>query len=250
MPGPIWPPTNIAGCVGWYDMLDGVYTESAGSVTAVRNMVTGSDDMVEATNPPALGTGATGINGLPCLAPDGSNDRLISTEASVVAPFIGVDVALTITLVYQPTLIDSGARALFAAGNSGVATSRTMFYRRSSGLHAWLTISDTGEQTGGGTIDNLMFQTRPVVVSLVTGPPAANFQVVNGARVPPRFGGVTSVGQITPDRVAISCRPDSTPDLFDNSRIGAVIVHDKALAVDAVRGLHAALMGRWGITPP
>lgn len=247
LPGPIWPPERIAGCVAHYNMLDGVYTDGGGTVTAFRNMITGSDDMAEATNPPTLDL--TGINGRPCFTGDGTSMQLISTEATVVAPFIGNMRARTALFVIggQP---DSTIRAIFAAANSGVSAARSVVYRHltNGGVP---TVSETITPDAAVT-SNASFrtpQTSPRVVAIINQGPSVII-LMNGARAEQQSPSLlVSPGQVTPNRVGFLCRPDSAPDQFHSISIGAGIIYDHALTVPECVGLSFALMGRWGIQP-
>lgn len=242
-PGPIWPPTRLPGCVAWYDMLE-TYTESGGNVTAIRNMVTGSDDMAEATNPPALDL--TGINGRPCMVPDGTNDIMLSTEASVVAAFAGVEMPVTVTAVY---LNNGGvSRILFGAGNSGVSGARTYVFRHTSLARALTVhrIDDAGRTAQPGV--NATGRS-PTVVSAVVS--ARYWDLVQDGKLSSRAGPegiLVPTGQLTANRVGLFCRPDSGPDGFWPNPTGCLIIHAGTLDIASVRGLQAALMGRWGLS--
>lgn len=243
--GPIWPPTNLPGCVAWYDMLE-TYTESGGTVTAIRNMVTGSDAMSEATNPPALNL--TGINGLPCMVPDGTNDRLISTEAPVFQVFNNLVSPLTMIAVCSLTSL-AGARVLFGAGNSGVASSSSHTMQTTISLGGVLRqnrIGDNGVSTtlnrtegiplgvpfvwSAGTNGNDGFHTvnlEPTTTSIATGTAFAR------------------AGLVTANRTALFCRPDSAPDTFGNMPAGCFLLYSRRLPDSELLGVVAALMGRW-----
>lgn len=246
-PGPIWPPTRIAGCVAWYDMLE-TYTESGGNVTAIRNMVSGSDDMAEATNPPALDL--AGLNGRPCMVPNGTSSLLISTEAAVVAPFIGTQTEFTITTVFRiRTHVIGPGTTLFGAASSAVATNRSFVFGRETASTQFVVRrrADNGANTAGFIPTGVV--SYPRVVTAIIRSNTFAF-VVNGRSLTPNVADLSPTGALTPDRVGFFCRPSSTPSLFEDSPTGAAIIHAGALDIGSVRGLHTALMGRWGISAP
>jgi hypothetical protein len=247
LPGPVWPPTKLPGCVAWYDMLQ-TYTDGGGTVTAIRNMVTGSDAMAEATNPPALDL--TGINGRPCMAPDGSNDLLISTEAAVLAAFNGAQLPVTLTAVLQPIDPAVASMVVFSAANSGVANRTWMFFRNVNNIYQVQIIDDAGV-SGPARGPAVAVPLLPRVVSLVVGDTYVHGMANNGPYVDNRGGQGNTLlpaGAITVDRVGLFARVDSAPDGFSSIKLGCLIIHSVALARASLRGLHSALMGRWGIS--
>lgn len=261
---PIWPPTKLPCCVAWWDMLE-TYTESGGTVTAIRNMVSGSDDMAEATNPPALEL--TGLSGLPTMKADGSNDRLISTEAAVVAAVSGTEPRYALFTVIAPTAPTGKVNAVyFGAGNSGEISNNTAYHGRFGfaaaeddnwGLERRVSASDTNSWLSGAVTSY-----APQVVSYV-GFGIARMRV----NLQPAMGGTTrggasgagsgfgiqaTTGALAPDRVAFFCRPDSNPDSFCRDRISAALLFDlnqmgRTLTLAEELGIIAGLMGRWRI---
>ncbi len=244
---PIWPPTRLPGCVAWYDMLE-TYTTPGATVTAIRNMVTGADDMAEATNPPALEL--VGLNGLPCMKGDGTNDQLISTEASAVSAFVGLAPAHTLFLVCEFVLPVATTRALVSAAASA-----------GNGNHDYVTIAPGGpvgprlreQRTGdNGQAGNVTTSTAvdfvsvPQVVSFASdGSGSAVYS--NLAQVATSMSSIALKPTATPDRLGIFCRPAGTPSLFSAHRIGAVLLYRRNLPPSEVRGVISALMARWRI---
>jgi len=247
LPGPIWPPTRLPGCVAWYDMLE-TYTDGGGTVTAIRNMVTGSDDMAEATNPPALSL--TGLNGRPCMAPDGTNDRLISSEASVFQPFNSTVAPLTMIAVCSLTSL-AGARTLFGAGNSGVASSSTHIMQTTISLGGVLRQNRIGD--GGASTTLNRTEGIPLGVPFVWSAGTDGndgFHTVNLERTRTSIATGTAfarAGLVAADRTAFFCRPDSAPDTFGNMMTGCFLLFARRLPDSELLGIVAALMGRWRI---
>lgn len=247
LPGPIWPPTKLPGCVGWLDMLE-TYTESGGTVTAIRNMVSGSDAMSEATNPPALSS----INGRSAIKGDGSNDRLFSTEAALVAALSGAEKSATVIMVYQSGAQSTAFRACWSWGNSTVETSRvaTLF------LAPNMPCQFTAQRRDDAALQPNRFrpgQERAQLPSVVTVAfDVGRVEIECNLRDPYARRDVSpgwfSSGQLTPNRVGIFCRADLTPDLFDDGRMGAMVVYDRYVPIIEREGVVAAMMGLWGIT--
>lgn len=242
-PGPCWPPTNLPGCVAWYDMLE-TYTESGGTVTAIRNMVTGSDAMAEATNPPAL----SAINGRKCIIGDATDDLLSTTEAPVVAAFNGPVRSFTVSLVLQATSPPSAATNLvtvFGAASSAVQNIRAVAVQRLS-VSGWRL---AGASDGGFTHASqaLPPSMDPQVVTFVCAPYGWE-AYLNRARIDSgAWVGTGFDGQITATRVAFLCRRDATADRFSPDKAGCALVFDRPLSQGSVLGLHETLLGRWGI---
>jgi hypothetical protein len=245
---PVWPPTKLPGCVAWYDMQE-TYTESTGTVTAIRNMVTGSDLMAEATNPPALSL--TDINGLPCMVPDGSNDRLVSTEAALVSVFSGSAKAWSIIVVVRTTSeAPAGTMAYFCAANSAAATNGS-----AGGFRIPATNVPPGCIRLTRTDDNGINGSHNSVAKVPVGVHvfgficlgAVGFTAIDLQPTPPNLLRPMGVGPVSPDRVGLFHRPDSAADSFLNEPMGAAIVFNHGLSLHAYRSLAAGLMGRWRI---
>jgi hypothetical protein len=223
------------------------YTESGGTVTAIRNMVSGSDDMAEATNPPAVSS----INGRVAMKGDGSNDKLVSSEAAAVAPFIGTNRPVTVVIACQPDPATAQSAAIFCAGNSGIASNNTNLFLRQSVAGIWRMRRTDDAALQKNVARNDAVQFIPQVVSFITNGTHAQIYVNQDRTPQPRPGPTPnseiSTGTITPNQLGILCRADSSADSFSADRVGAILVFDRALYVPDLRGIIAAMMGRWGI---
>lgn len=247
-PSPIWPPTKLPGCVGWYDMLE-TYTETTGTVTAIRNMVTGSDAMSEATNPPALDL--TGINGLPCMLPDGTNDRLISNEAPLVSVFSGSAKAFSIIVLVRTTSVaPAPTMAYLCAANSGAATNGSVGGFRIPATNVppgCIRLSRTDDNGVGATHNSQAMIPIGVHVFGFICYGDVGFTAVDLQPTLPNALRAMGVGPMSPNQVGLFCRPDSAADSFSNERMGAALVYDHGLTLQEYRAIAAGLMGRWRV---
>lgn len=235
-------PADITGLVFWQDMQDtGAYTESGGVVTQFINKAS-SVAWTEATNRAAYS--ATGLNGLPCMDFDGTNDRYISTEAAVVSALTNA-AAYTVIYVGSHDTVDRGD-SVFAIGNSGVATSRTRRWGQSTdGAGRWQTqsINDAGT-----TVTNISAggsNTSPHIFYWHSPGTTVSLQVDNAAASP--SGAASDPGTLTPDRCAVGSRPDSAPDTFFDGKLGELIVYAGDITGTDYTDLLTYLQTKWGL---
>lgn len=226
-----YSPLSEGGGVAWFDMLDPTaYTEATGVVTALRNKVS-SVSWAAASSCPFE---AAGLNGHPCLHPVDITDYFLSTEAAVVGaldcPTTGKP--YTIYIVEIPDTATGGG-VVVGAGNSGVASGSTRTWGRRVGVsqyeyvqtapHPVLTVRSTGAVSTGL---NVMAWHGPgvgVKASLNNAADDPNNTTLDSGYVP-------GTG---PNRVALFCRPDSSPDSPNTgSKVGEILVfnveHDAA----------------------
>jgi len=236
-----WPPTQVSGCVAWVDCQETL--TQAGTVTSIRNMVSGVD-WTEATNPPTYA--ATGLNGRPCMIGNGSSMRIMSTEAAVVAACSGSDKAVTVFLVTEEPTPDA-INVLFAAASSTVNTNSTLsFFTTTAGLGRW---SVQRIDDAAGTVSaprGVDIAAGPQIVSWVIPGTTASIYVGDEEQADPNAAAF-DVGATTPTRVALLCRPDLTPDLFADAKIGALLLYSRALSDLERIGVVNGLRARWGL---
>jgi hypothetical protein len=245
LPGPIWPPTNLPGLGAWYDMLE-VFGESAGAMTSIRNMVTGSDLMAQgnATNQPAYE--ATGLNGLPCFKADGAGDHMLSTEASVMA-LLGNTTA-PVTFAYVIDLVTPNrSSAVFGAGNSGVANASFWSVGTSTPNGGQHILNVEGDVTGISPFarSNTAFAGPQAVVWTSTAGEVTVY--VNGKAVGMTSRSIALSEVITLNRFGLCTRPDSAPDTFFDGRFGCLLLYGRGLPRAEALGLSFGMMGRWRI---
>ena len=237
---PIWPPTKLPGCVAWLDMQE-TFTEVGGVVQHILNMASGVD-WIELVNSPTYTV--TGINGIPCMAGNQTAMRIVSSESAVVNTFLGATPRFTLFLVVSPITAPPTAAPLcyFGVGNSLVSSSNTMRFMRAGGALSVRAerIDDNGLSTS--LVSRVPEISRPLVVCYRSWGTTTDLIIDNELR-----SGPLGIGITTPDQAALLCRPDSVPDSFCSDMLGAALVFDTALPIDAIRGLTAALGGRWGI---
>lgn len=242
-------PLEIPSCVLWLDALEASsYVVTPGSpsvVTSIGNLVSGVK-WTESSNPPEFE--AAGLNGRPCLKGDGSARRLISTDPAVVSAFSGVNRALTIVMATQPiSAAPASYMSSFAAANSGVAVNGASFGGRkvTNGRFRLERNSDAGVSIAvDRSVDPALV---PQIVTYLT-PGATGSIFVNNESTPNPNADNLSNGQVTPNRCALFCYPDSVPDSFSSDRIGAVLVFNTALDAGTRQSVVSWMMGRWGIS--
>lgn len=236
---PIWPPTKLPGCVAWLDMLE----THSGDGTSVTNMVS-SVAWEEGTNPPAYDDEA--MNGLPCLAPDGADDRIISTESAALAPFVG-STHNPVTVVHVLSHVTPNrVGVVFSAANSAVAGDR--FWQWGT------TTAQSGKDFMSNRIDGGVTTSRRRIQLAASGVQTIAWRAiggviscfVNGAMVAMEESSIHE-GSVTPNRLALFCRPDNAPDSFYDGLWGCSILYGQALTDAQVIGLQLGLMPRWKI---
>lgn len=237
---PPFSPLDVAGCVAWFDMQDAAsYSESGGLISSITNKVS-SVAWTEATNRPAYA--ATGLNGFPCLDFDGTNDRIMSTEAAVIAAFTNTPAYTVFYVAHHDAT--AANHAIFGFGNSGGTTSSGWFGQRST------TKWTSGLANSAGTSINVdsagASNTNVNVFEFFHSGTAVSLQVNGGAADPNATS--QDAATVSPNRVALGCRPNSTIDLFMNGQIGEVLIYTSALNSTDRSTIRQYLGTKWGVT--
>ena len=242
------PDESIAGLVAWIDMQDATsYTNTGGFVSAITNKASGVS-WTEATNRPAVS--ATGLNSLPCMDFDGTNDRIISSEAAVCTALANQN-DYTIFIVTQ---IDdlAAVEVIFSAADVDAAGPGSKRWGTNTGGAGRWTVIGTNDASAG-IVANAAQDTvnTPVVYEAYSATQVTSLQI-NGAAVNMSTGGAsgtpTAYGTLSPDRVAMGCRPSSTPASFFDGRIAELLIYDTALSTPSRALVRAYLGTKWSIT--
>jgi hypothetical protein len=234
-----------ASCVLWLDMLErGSYTVTAGSggalptVSSITNLASGVE-WTEGSSPPFYEV----AHGRPWLVnPVGSTRRIISAEADVVAAFSGDDTPFTVAVVAELFTASSTA-ALFGVGNSGVASSSTVYVGMSSGLPR-LNRVDSAGTTSASVRAAAMQPGSRVLISRFSGSTHSMWADYESTPLP-NEASVTDLTTVSPDQAALFCRPDSAPDSVFAGRLGFVAAFAGALSDEDVTRLQLWLVSRW-----
>ena len=248
IPGPIWPPTRIPGCVAWLDMQQ-TFAETAGTITSIRNMASGVD-WEEAVLGPAYD--ATGLNGRPAAVPNGTTQRIISTEAAVLAVFNGDNKAFTAQFAFKVGAFGT-AVTWFGLGNSGIASNDSYsFERTDASASVGLRLRKLDDAGTGAAQGGLRLPTAPDILVLTWvcfGNSADLYLGASRSNRCSNFSIFTAPATVNVNQAALFARPDSVPDQFFDAPFGAAVVWDHALPDAQWRGVAAAMCGRWGIPP-
>ena len=195
-----------------FDLLDAAsYVQAANLCTAITNKVSSVVWLPGVTNCPYE---AAGYNGHPCLHPLAITDRIVSTEAAVLAALTGACNA-TIYYVAKPDAISQNGALFSVAQIAGTA-----------GQRRWGTISTgNGRYNSSGRADNATGLTAAttaqdystagnVVTWVMSGTTLSCFAnnvatSLAGTTIDPTIGGTTSV---TPTRAGIFAVPDNSAD--------------------------------------
>jgi hypothetical protein len=238
---------GINGLRLWLDMmaLDS-YETSAGTVTSIRNLVSGVAISTAATNLPLFEP--VGCNGRPCMRGGiGTPRGLIGTEAAVVAVAAGTDLPQTIMMVTQPSsAAPAGYQENFAWANSGIAVNNAQYAGRAitTGRFRYEVVDDAAANVA--VTRTAAVTTVPQVVCFRTSGIAGSI-FVNREGIANPNGGALNVGAITPNRFALFCVPDSSPDTFSDDTLAELLVFSGFVG-DGVRvKLTEYLMAKWGI---
>lgn len=236
---PPFVPTDITGLTAWFDMADPASYTQAGTVTSITNKAT-AVAWTEATVPPAYD--ATALNGHPCMLPNGTNQRIISTEAAVVALLVNMP-DFTLFFVGAAGTADA-QRAFFGAGNSAEAATLNnyRFGTNNVGDGTWALATRNAAGTLITSQSAATADTGEHVFCFRREGTGLTIQVDNGAADP---SATHNPGAITPDRCSIASRSASTPDLFWNGDWGELLVYDSALVSGDVNLVHDYLAAKW-----
>ena len=239
-------PHLISSLRCWIDMLETAsFTTSGGEVTSIINKATGVTWNTAATDFPLFTAG--GLNGHDCMTGNVAAGRgLISTDAALVSAFTGTDAACTVIAVVSSDLVNA-TEEFFAAGNSGFASNRTWRFGQTSGSPTGKPyvgkVDDAG--TNVSTASTASMGSGAHIVSYVVAGTTASIYVDSGSANP--SGGSINADVTTPDRMALLCRPDNSPDGFWGGSVGTVLAFNTALS-DQVRGdIEDMLAGRYGL---
>jgi hypothetical protein len=235
-------PLTVAGLTLDLNMQNvGSYTVTGGNtVTSITNTVSATA-YTEGTNPP--GYSATAINGRPGMVGDGSNDRIMFTEAAVLTALASASVA--VFYVVQWTLADNQAWVIGGARAAlDTAVGHRMFGQTiaGAGAHGVLERSDGG--VSGNQIGSVIPQILAPEVVCHRIANATWQQLINLAKVDEAAHAAQAV---TPTRGAIFCRPDLTPDGFLAASLGRALVISPAPTLLVCRGISKHLKAEWGI---
>lgn len=238
-----YSPLSEGGGVAWFDMLDPTaYTESGGNVTALRNKVSSVSWSAVSSCPYE----AAGLNGHPCLHPTTISHYFLSTEAAVVSAVDCPTTGKPYTLYWVdiPDSTTSGG-VIVGAGNSGVASASTRTWGRRVGVsqyeyaqtapHPVLTVRSTGAVSASLNVCAWHGSGVGVKMSLNNAADDPNNTTLDTGYVP-------GTG---PNRVALFCRPDSTPDTPIATRIGEILLFNVEHDAAARGRVYDYLLARW-----
>lgn len=237
------PNESISGLVAWFDMQDASsYTNTGGFVSAITNKAS-AVSWTEATFRPAVS--ATGLNGLPCMDLDGTNDRIISTEAAVVAAMAN-QLDYYLAMVVQADDLDA-IEAILGTGNSAQASAGCKRWGTNTTGNGKWTVIGTNDTPAAITIDSTGDTvTTPVLLEFYSETQATSIRV-NGAAAAPS-GTASAYGTLTPDRVSIGCRPVATPASFFDGRVGEILFYGGAVSEPNKALARAHLITKWTIS--
>lgn len=242
---------GAGSCVAWVDMLERhSYTPvtsapAVPTIQDIKNLISGVS-WTEATNP--LIYEEAGMGGRPCMRGDGVNRRLITTEASLITPFVGDDKPITIAVAFEPMQTVSGGSAFIGGFSSSLANVQApMLSINGAGRAAFTRRDDALGSSQTATVAALV-QPRPQVITWRFGASvnlAECWRDDEAAVVLSTTMG--DLGVITPNRFALCMIPDNVFVAGDASdvRIGAVVVYSSALSDADCQSLRSWMVARW-----
>ncbi len=227
-----YSPLSEGGGVFWLDMLDAAsYTVSGGTtVTAFTNKVSSVSWPAVSSCPYE----ATGLNSKPCLHPTTISHYFLSTEATVVSALDCASASKPYT-IYILEIADSatGGGVIVGSGNSGVASASTRTWGRRVGVSQYEYAQTAPASVG--TIRSTGAVSTSLAVSCWHSPGVGVKHSLNNATDDPNNATLDPayVPGTGPNRVALFCRPDSTPDTPNTgSKVGEILIcsteHDAA----------------------
>lgn len=250
-------PSTWPGVVFWVDPSQsaGRTVDGGGIVTAIREKITGAT-LTAATNGPALL--AAGINGLDCFNPDGVTQRIIFTHTELLAaltPGGNYTIYWVGHNVYEDT-----TRAVIGVGSSAHASARASYWGQSS--------SGTGRELNHSTVNDVPDAATSTLgcwrnemagdAKLVcwSGTATTVTARINGNWGADTLDAAHAPGTVTPNRCALFCRPDSSPDTFGKGPYGEFIVCNQKHTREQTEQFYREYFApKWGlpqitITPP
>jgi hypothetical protein len=239
-------PLSLASCVAYFDMLTvASYTVDTGpapdEVTSITNRVSSVAMNTHAGDYPEYE--AAGLNGRPCMRGNVAATRgLISTEAAVVAPFIGEDRPWSMIVVWEPAGVEASSQYYWGVGNS--ATSAYYGSRQSGGgspEYRDEIRSDAAQEVSQGA-------DQPVVVPQVlclrnTGTAMSRHRNLDQTYA----GAASNIGTVTVDRFGLFCLPNAGLGSHSACRVGAYLLFNECLSEANRAGITVHLMRLWGL---
>lgn len=239
--GDAFSPTDVAGGFVWIDMQDPAAYSAPSGVASVTNKFS-SVVWSEASNRPTLS--ATGLNGFPCIDFNGVGDRIMSTEAAVVAAFSD-QLDYYLAMVVQADDLDA-IEVIFGTGNSGQAGAGSKRWGTNTTSTGRWTAIGTNDAAVGTVVDSTGATVNtPVLLEFYSESAATSIRVNGGSAAP--SGSASAYGTLTPDRFAIGCRPSSSLSTFFDGRVGEILAY--GLTSDSDKALvRAYLIDKWNIS--
>jgi len=236
----------ITGAVLWVDMSDAAsFTHSGGFLSTYTDKISG-EVYSEATNPP--GYQATGFNGQPALNFDGANDRLLGTDAGVLAA-ITDGAPHTLYVVCHPDVVDA-SKAFFGWGTAADATANAGDYGTSSTVNGRLicrkiNAAGTADNEEGGatpaglTIGNHVFCFVHTAGNTTSG-------IVDDGTPDPNAGAQTW-GDVNPGRFGFCVNARATPTFFGDGQFAEYRLYNSAHDAATITAITAHLIAKWGL---
>lgn len=239
----IWPPTKVASCRGWFDMLEiGSFGIVDGTVSSITNKVSGTAMATAATALPLFEP--AGINGRPSMLGDGARG-IMGTDATVLTAFSGTDLPFTVCYVAQ----------IFGAAGAWTVASAAKAAANSTGSYSFNYLNTGPGKYSFNKRDDANASITPTFSFDVTPTPEVIVWRCSGVAMSVRVNGKQAEtigvdnGATTPDRIGMFVRPDLAPDGFLVGRLGCWLVFAEHLNEYETIGTENALMSRWGIKP-
>jgi hypothetical protein len=248
--GGTFSPLSISGAVAWIDMQDPTaYTESGGTVTALKNKVSSVSWAASASCP----FEATGLNGHPCLHPIDLTDSFRSSESAVVSVFdcpdTGAAKPYTIVCAVAPDSITTG-NVIFGVGNTAETSASTRVWGHRAGVSQY-----EYAQTLPAVNGNARSATATVVTGLnrlawtSAGTTMRMFLANVELALTVSASGTASNPLYTPgvgpNRLALFERPDLVPDGPYVGRFGEIAIYNRELNSTELGQLDAYFAARW-----
>jgi hypothetical protein len=237
-------PSDITGLVAWFDMQDtGAYTEAGGFVTTITNKASSTVWSAAVGERPAYS--ATGLNSLPCMDFDGINDKVMDTEAAVIAALADQND------YYLAAVIDAddldAVEVFFSVADSGAAGPGSKRWGTNTTGNGKFTAIGTNDASSGIVVDSTGDTvTDPVLYEAYCESAATSIHISSATAAP--AGTATAYGVLTPDRAALGCRPSSTLATFFDGRVGELLVYSGAISAGNKALVRAYLAAKWVIT--
>lgn len=240
---------DTAGLVGYWDARRILGLQDGGSVSQWDDLSGGGFHMAQGTGSKQPRWLMSGINGVPAVDFDGTDDLL------VYAGNLSTSVSGTLLMVWQTDVLGVANQTIFGSGDEG-STTRFLRVRQTTGGAE--SISQRDAEASADTVDGslIMAATQAHIFALtaddtayvmrVNGLTDATLTVASGANAGDWLGGTSARDNVTLGASKIQASETG----FSNGKLGCVLLYDGAKTAAQLQVLERWLAQVWKVRVP